>query len=596
MDQIINEIAACPPEVRAVLEVVAFGEPLALSALGTLSDLVDLAAVEAAEDLGLVHVRTDGRRVEVRLQSPLHAEVVRDRAPVIRIRRICGHLAEWMAATPMRRVHDHRRMAALRLEAGEGRVPVALFPTARQVLTTDPALAEVLGETDRMAAARAAGQGATGDDPTNGVRSWLLLFDGDYEAALQVARSVLTTPVASDQAVVWAAAGGIGAAGVLGRLAEAMEIRQRGVAVAAAHRADLPWALGQIECATSVALQCCGHVRAAREVAEACYRAAIDVQATFVLGVSALQQGLLATAGGRPETAQTLLREAAALLDDTDTGVMAYCLAELSMAMTLAGDRAPTEDWQASAPGEQGPSMTTRAEVAGPMVVWQRRSEAWVQVAQGATGTAIHTLRTAAVIAGPAPEAHLLYDAARLGDAGQVTDRLDHLARVVEGSFVGALATCARGLAAEGRSERGAVDDLVAAAHELADLGHPVLAAEAFQVAGRAYRRLGLRSRGQVCTEHAAALLDRCERIRTPLLVLGGAATSLTPREREIALLAVHHTSREVAARLGLAVSTVSNHLAQVYAKLGVGGRRDLAPLLDARRQPDGAWIAPFES
>jgi DNA-binding CsgD family transcriptional regulator len=38
-------------------------------------------------------------------------------------------------------------------------------------------------------------------------------------------------------------------------------------------------------------------------------------------------------------------------------------------------------------------------------------------------------------------------------------------------------------------------------------------------------------------------------------------------------------TSREVAARLGVSVRTVDNHLASIYRKAGIGGRHELGEL-----------------
>jgi DNA-binding CsgD family transcriptional regulator len=64
---------------------------------------------------------------------------------------------------------------------------------------------------------------------------------------------------------------------------------------------------------------------------------------------------------------------------------------------------------------------------------------------------------------------------------------------------------------------------------------------------------------------------------------LGSAAGAalLTPREREIASLAARgRSSKEVAADLVLSVRTVDNHLANVYAKLGIAGRAQLAAAL----------------
>ena len=67
--------------------------------------------------------------------------------------------------------------------------------------------------------------------------------------------------------------------------------------------------------------------------------------------------------------------------------------------------------------------------------------------------------------------------------------------------------------------------------------------------------------------------------LRTPLLTIATTPT-LTPREREILIMAAGHTSQQIAARLGVAVSTVNNHLANAYAKLGIAGRRELVALL----------------
>jgi DNA-binding CsgD family transcriptional regulator len=51
-------------------------------------------------------------------------------------------------------------------------------------------------------------------------------------------------------------------------------------------------------------------------------------------------------------------------------------------------------------------------------------------------------------------------------------------------------------------------------------------------------------------------------------------AGGLSAREMEILqLLAAGHSSREIAATLVVSVRTVENHLARLYAKLGVRGR-----------------------
>jgi DNA-binding CsgD family transcriptional regulator len=54
-------------------------------------------------------------------------------------------------------------------------------------------------------------------------------------------------------------------------------------------------------------------------------------------------------------------------------------------------------------------------------------------------------------------------------------------------------------------------------------------------------------------------------------------AADLTPREREIALLAAAgSSSRQIADSLVISVRTVDNHLQNAYRKLGVTSRQDL--------------------
>ena len=54
-------------------------------------------------------------------------------------------------------------------------------------------------------------------------------------------------------------------------------------------------------------------------------------------------------------------------------------------------------------------------------------------------------------------------------------------------------------------------------------------------------------------------------------------------------LLAVDHTSPQIAGRLGLSPRTVTNNLARAYAKLGVSGRAGLRALLG--REPARAPV-----
>jgi DNA-binding CsgD family transcriptional regulator len=152
------------------------------------------------------------------------------------------------------------------------------------------------------------------------------------------------------------------------------------------------------------------------------------------------------------------------------------------------------------------------------------------------------------------------YHAVRFGAGPADADRLRTLAAGLGTPFAAALA---------------ALPDTEAAA-TLEALGHPLLAGEAYAAVARAHRADGRRASANVYAEKAAALRDGCG-APTPS---SGVTELLTPGEREVVLLAVGHSSAEIAARLGLSVRTVDNNLNRAYAKLGVSGRARLRALL----------------
>jgi DNA-binding CsgD family transcriptional regulator len=81
----------------------------------------------------------------------------------------------------------------------------------------------------------------------------------------------------------------------------------------------------------------------------------------------------------------------------------------------------------------------------------------------------------------------------------------------------------------------------------------------------------------------AAEITAACPDARTPGLSPGATTWRLTRREQEVAAMAAAGaSSREIADRLVLSVRTVDNHLQNIYSKLGVARRDDLARLLDS--------------
>src|SRR5207244_10682349 len=111
-------------------------------------------------------------------------------------------------------------------------------------------------------------------------------------------------------------------------------------------------------------------------------------------------------------------------------------------------------------------------------------------------------------------------------------------------------------------------------------IGANLLAAEAAAEAAAIYRAEGRKASMRASSARARRLLEECEGARTPALS-GLAPDPLTPREREVAMLAVQGlTSTEIAQRLVLSARTVENHLQRCYAKLGIANRSELRLVL----------------
>ncbi|MGD9957094.1 MAG: LuxR C-terminal-related transcriptional regulator, partial [Candidatus Nanopelagicales bacterium] len=127
----------------------------------------------------------------------------------------------------------------------------------------------------------------------------------------------------------------------------------------------------------------------------------------------------------------------------------------------------------------------------------------------------------------------------------------------------------------------GAPEDRLAAAEGFADCGFIHSAATEAAQAALTLRAEGDPRAAAAAEAKARAWADLSPGIRVEGLGETAGAALLTPREREIAsLVARGRSSKEVAGDLVLSVRTVDNHLANVYAKLGIAGRAQLASAL----------------
>jgi len=406
--------------------------------------------------------------------------------------------------------------------------------------------------------------------------AWILLFDGRLPEAVAVAGRLLDQPEAPAQALVWAATAAVPALGSLGRLGEALAVADRGLAVAEAGPGDLPWGETQLNLVRCQVLLGAGRLTEARAIAEAGYQAAVADGSSERTGGWAGFRGLVAKAEGRVATAEAWLREAVALLDEQDPyRFMRWCLAELASVAALAGDQEAAGGWLARADARAG-------EANRYFDPWVELDKAWVAAAAGELTRAIDLATQAADMARASKqftfEAVALYDVARLGAPIGVRQRLEELAGLQEGRLAALLASSAVALAADD----GAALDRVGAAFQ--DLGALLLAAEVKATAARAHRAAGRDASANASQERAAALAAACQGARTPGLGTAMPVSVLTPREREVAMLAATQaSSREIATRLHLSVRTVDNHLGRIYAKLGVSSRAQLATLLEVK-------------
>ncbi|MBL8775966.1 MAG: helix-turn-helix domain-containing protein [Acidimicrobiales bacterium] len=123
----------------------------------------------------------------------------------------------------------------------------------------------------------------------------------------------------------------------------------------------------------------------------------------------------------------------------------------------------------------------------------------------------------------------------------------------------------------------------------LAGRGALLAAAECFVRASAVAETAGDARAAAGDATRAADLLVSCPEARTPLLD-SAAVRGLSDRELEAARLARSGWSnRRIAEELGLSYRTVENHLYRAFAKLGIGGRDELAGVLD----PPGAASEP---
>jgi DNA-binding NarL/FixJ family response regulator len=262
--------------------------------------------------------------------------------------------------------------------------------------------------------------------------------------------------------------------------------------------------------------------------------------------------------------------------DPYNFGPMAHVM--LSITLSYLGDeraaRRALERAEAATAAQPGQAAWIAPDLA--------RARAMVEMAAGRESAARERLLEVAASCGDdvliASES--LHVALLLGaDAARCAAGLEALARGAQDDTVHLWADHARALAARDPGAQ------LAAAEAFEAAGLDLDAAQAAALAAAAHQAAGSGDGARRAAALAARCADRCPGVRVPALAVRVDAPELTPREREIAVLAARGQSNPaIAEALTLSVRTVETYVLRVYRKLGVNNRTALARVLGSDR------------
>jgi DNA-binding CsgD family transcriptional regulator len=638
LEELVAEhLAGVDESGLGVLELLAVCEHFGLDDLERTNGSATLESLEASR---LVTVVSSGRRTGLRLAHPLYGEVLRATLPPLRLRRIRQQMADLVEGHGARRREDVVHVAFWRVASG-GQVPGDhLLRAARLALVgRNPSLAlalaaamqgdsvtpgeraEVLAEahamqgddreverivsaalteplsdiqraslSQRLAATRFYGgrdlEGALAaheaarhsiTDPEviaaiDARRASLLAGAGRPAEALRIADSV-GTPTRPHTRVELATARATSLIS-LGRCDEAVALARQ----AAVDHGDLPGWLARRGIAMHLlneahALAYSGHYSEARELLE---RAAERALATNAMGAWVWFEMALAEIARDTGRAREAIRRFQAVADAAPSAgqeaALVWAHVGVAQGHLLLGACGPAAAAMQRA-DEVGDSPVATS------IATRERTRAWLDACRGDLIAARARIRAVAELVRQDHvfifEAALLHDLVRLGVPSEAVDRLQELAGEVDGPLVQAHAHHAQ--AAFDRD----TDLLSTVVDRYEEVDALPLAAEAAAELAELHRSRSETRRATAAQQRSAELAARAGGIHTPALARGTGVEPLTPREREVALLAAGGiSSREIGERLHLSTRTVDTHLARVYRKLGITGRNELAPAL----------------
>ncbi|GAB2928672.1 LuxR family transcriptional regulator [Rhodococcus aerolatus] len=619
---------------RTTCEYVALGQPVTLPVGEALLD-VDL--LEALEGRGLVRVQTSIDGPVITMAHPLHAEVLLSELPPLRSRRLRRDLVRAIGSVRGPSAAEVVRSALWRLELDEPVDEAELLAAARSARATAGPTAELLAraaadggsaeatvtlaeivlmrgriaEADRLlddlaatarptplpealaqrvAATRALGRTRLGEIQEaaalvagphvpagslhmQALHAQALMLDGDLDRSTALAGPVFHDPGADAAAKTLAAFVLVASAGYAGERAPSEEWLQAELAHADTLRAAAPYDVATLEATAALAAARAGRLHDAEVIAGRMHRSAMAAGDEWLHPRVAAASGAIALQRGQVRTATRHFRIMVSSSNDFDGRFLRYSLSFLARAAALAGladeARAALADVPPEAPSF--PVLQTDWDMA----------EAAVLAAGGAWTAAARVALTAARVAAARGAWRLAlaaaHDAVRYtGDPG-AAEIVVAAADQLRAPLPAALARHAHARTTnDGPALRQAGEDLAA-------VGAVLHAAEARYAAARAFRDAGRPDEAVREQAHALALHARCENADIAW-VASFPATDLTPRERQVALLAAGgRQDQHIATQLGISPRTVQVHLHRAYHKLGITNRRQLPGALTPR-------------
>ncbi|MEQ6896434.1 LuxR C-terminal-related transcriptional regulator [Microbacterium sp. KR10-403] len=405
------------------------------------------------------------------------------------------------------------------------------------------------------------------------LRANILVDDGRLAEAIALTRAILADDAPPDYAAVLAASSLGEAEALSGLTRSARRTHQllyglRDAGVPEAQRAGDYAGLQELMCRTLE-----GHADSAAAVAEDIYRMMVAGHEHTTVGLCALVAGKAQLLQGRVAVAVQTLREAVDLLRRTDLdGALPWALSMLAQAEALSG----------RLPDARAALAEARALHRDPVPARSRFDLALAEVRVRAAGGELSAAADLALAAANGPDlaefavyrAQLLHLAAQFGiDDAAVLPQLKALAEQAESDLVPLLCEVVAG---------GAASDpvrLARASEQLEERGLRLKALAAAADAARLLTAEGADAAAARQRARAARLQQQCG--ATPVAEVVG-AKQLSRRERDVALLAARGlTNAAIAERLVVSVRTVESHLYQVFGKLGVQHRDELARALE---------------